>query len=156
MKGVKKSTLIISILIPIAVGSLSALLSKNGMNLYIETIKKPPLSPPAIVFPIVWTILYILMGIGSYIVYTSKSVYRKRALRWYAIQLFMNFCWSLIFFRIMRFLPAALWLAGLICATGIMMLYFYKVKPLAAYLQIPYILWCIFALYLNIGVFILN
>lgn len=156
MKNIKVSTLIIAILIPLAVGSISAYLSRGGMELYIETINKPPLSPPAAVFPVVWTILYILMGISSYMVYVEKSPFRERALKWYAIQLFINFFWSIIFFRIMKFLPAFVWLVALICAIGIMILYFLPVRRAAAYLQIPYLLWCIFAAYLNLGVWILN
>ena len=90
-----KSALIISILIPIAIGALSALIS-NNMEVY-QTLNKSPLSPPSITFPIVWTILFILMGISSYIIYMSNSKDKNTALKIYGIQLFFNFCWSIIF-----------------------------------------------------------
>ena len=96
MKIRNKSALIISILIPLAIGSISALLSGN-MSSY-SMLVKPALSPPGFVFPIVWTILYILMGISSYIVYSSNSPNKSKALLLYSVQLFFNFCWSIIFF----------------------------------------------------------
>ena len=96
MKIRNKSALIISILIPLAVGSMSALFSGNMLSYSI--LDKPAFSPPGFIFPIVWTILYILMGISSYIVYSSNSPNKPKALLIYGIQLFFNFCWSIIFF----------------------------------------------------------
>ncbi len=148
-----KSSLIISILIPIAVGTVSALLSGDISN---TAFNKPPLSPPSYIFPIVWTILYILMGISSYIVYYSDSKYKEKAIIIYAIQLFFNFFWSIIFFRFDKYLLAFIWLIILIVLIIIMIYQFYKIKPLAAYLQIPYLLWCLFAAYLSLMVFLLN
>ncbi len=150
-----KTNLIIAILIPLAVGAVSAYISRGGMEAY-KMVEQPPLSPPDIVFPIVWTILYTLMGISSYMIYTSDSGEKDNALKWYGIQLTLNFFWSIIFFRFMLFLPAFIWLVLLIIAIGIMIYKFYGIKPLAAYLNVPYILWCIFAAYLNLGVYILN
>lgn len=150
-----KTNLIIAILIPLAVGAVSAYLSRGGMEAY-AMVNQPPLSPPDIVFPIVWTILYTLMGISSYIIYTSDSPKKENALKWYGIQLALNFFWSIIFFRFMLFLPAFIWLLLLISAIAIMIYKFNKIKPVAAYLNIPYIIWCIFAAYLNFGVYILN
>lgn len=95
MKTKNISGLIIAILIPIAVGTLSALFSRN-MSLY-STINKPQISPPGFIFPIVWIILYILMGISSYLVYESNNPNKTNALKTYAIQLFFNFWWSIIF-----------------------------------------------------------
>ena len=154
MKIKNKSTLIIAILIPIAVGSLSALFSRN-MSLY-STINKPPLSPPSFIFPIVWIILYILMGISSYIVYESNSPEKAKALNTYALQLFFNFWWSIIFFRFSLYLFTFLWLLALIFLILIMIYQFYKIKPLSSYLQIPYLLWCLFAAYLNFMIYRLN
>ncbi len=150
-----KTNLIIAILIPLAVGAVSAYLSRQGMDSY-AALRQPPLSPPDTVFPIVWTILYILMGISSYMIYTSDSGKKDNALKWYGIQLTLNFFWSIIFFRFMLFLPAFIWLVLLIIAIGIMIFKFYEIKPAAAYMNIPYIIWCIFAAYLNFGVYILN
>ena len=155
MKKADIKKLAISILIPLLTGFISAFLSRRGMDLF-NTLNKPPLSPPSILFPIVWTILYTLMGISSYIVYNTPSSYRKKALIWYGIQLILNFFWSIIFFGFSKFLFAYIWLILLICAIIIMIYYFYKVKAISAYLQIPYLLWCIFAAYLNLSIYLLN
>lgn len=154
MKIKNKSTLIISILIPIAVGAVSAWLSGN-MDLF-DHINKPPLSPPPFIFPIVWTILYILMGISSYIIYEKDTQNSGKALRVYALQLIFNFFWSIIFFRFEAFLFAFIWLLILTLLVALMIYRFYKVSPVAAYLQIPYLLWCCFALYLNFMIYRLN
>ena len=144
MKIRDKSTLIISILIPLAVGTMSALFSGNMSSYSILT--QPAFSPPGFIFPVVWTILYILMGASSYIVYSSNSPNKSKALLLYCIQLFFNFCWSIIFFGLDLFLFAFIWLIALILI----------VNPLSAYLQIPYLIWCIFAAYLNFSIFLLN
>ena len=154
MKPQNRSSLIIAILIPLAVGSFSALISRN-MALY-STINKPAFSPPSIVFPIVWTILYVLMGISSYIIYSSDSADKTRALKIYALQLFFNFCWSILFFRYNLYLLSFLWLVILIVLICIMIKDFYKINPAAAYLQIPYLLWCIFAAFLNFSIYTMN
>ena len=154
MKIKDKNSLFIAILIPIAVGTLSSLLSGN-MQIY-SSINKPALSPPGILFPIVWTILYILMGISSYIIYESNDPKRGSALRTYALQLFFNFYWSIIFFRFNLFFTAFVCLLALIFLIIKMIRQFYQIKPTAAYLQIPYLLWCLFAAYLNFMVFRLN
>ena len=155
MKKLNLKTLAVSILIPLTVGFLSYFLSRGGMS-YYETLNKPPLNPPSFIFPIVWTVLYIFMGISSYIVYTSDSPFREKALSWYVIQLIFNFGWSIIFFGLSKLLFAYIWLLLLIAAIVVMIYYFYKVKPLSAYLQIPYLLWCIFAAYLNLSIYFLN
>lgn len=149
-----KSGLILSILIPLAAGSLSALLSGN-MSEYAG-LNKPALSPPSFVFPVVWTILYILMGISSYLIFQSQDPDRTKALKTYALQLFFNFGWSILFFGFSLYLPAFFWLAALIVLILIMIYQFYRINPLAAYLQIPYLLWCIFAAYLNFMIYRLN
>ena len=154
MKIRDKSALIISILIPLAVGTMSALFSGNMSSYSILT--QPAFSPPGFIFPVVWTILYILMGASSYIVYSSNSPNKSKALLLYCIQLFFNFCWSIIFFGLDLFLFAFIWLIALIFIIIIMIRQFYIVSPLAAYLQIPYLIWCIFAAYLNFSIFILN
>ena len=154
MKPQNRSSLIIAILIPLAVGSFSALISGN-MALY-STINKPAFRPPSIVFPIVWTILYVLMGISSYIIYSSDSADKTRALKIYALQLFFNFCWNILFFRYNLYLLSFLWLVILIVLICIMIKDFYKINPAAAYLQIPYLLWCIFAAFLNFSIYTMN
>lgn len=154
MKTQNKSPLIISILIPLAVGSLSSLLSGN-MSMY-STLNKSTLNPPSFIFPIVWTILYILMGISSYIVYSSNSPDTPKALKIYFLQLFFNFWWSIIFFGFGQYLLAFLWLIILIILIYVMIKEFYKISPAAAYLQIPYLLWCLLAAYLNFVIYIKN
>ena len=154
MKIKNKSTLIISILIPLAVGSLSSLLSGNVSG--YSSFNKPALSPPSFVFPIVWTILYILMGISAFIIYESHSPKKETALRLYRLQLFFNFFWSIIFFRWSLCLPAFFWLAVMILIIILMIKQFRQISPLAAFLQIPYLVWCLFAAYLNLMICILN
>ena len=154
MKIRDKSALIISILIPLTVGTMSALFSGN-MSSY-SILNKPAFSPPGFIFPVVWTILYILMGASSYIVYSSNSPNKPKALLIYGIQLFFNFCWSIIFFGLDLYLFAFIWLIALIFIIIIMIRQFLIVNPLSAYLQIPYLIWCIFAAYLNFSIFLLN
>lgn len=152
---IKFDKLWISILIPLAVGQISALLTRSPSAAY-EMLNKSSVSPPGAIFPIVWTILYILMGISCYLIITSGSEDTKNALIWYALQLALNFFWSLIFFNLEFYLFAFIWLLLLIIVIIIMILKFYKINPLAAYLQIPYLLWCIFAAYLNLSICLLN
>ena len=155
MKSKKLEALIIAILVPLAVGMISGLITKNSVNTYSQLIK-PSLSPPAIIFPIVWTILYILMGISSYLIYSSNSQLRAKALTIYVVQLIFNFFWSILFFGLNMYLFAFIWLIVLILLIIWMIIIFYRISPTAAYLQIPYLLWCLFAAYLNFMVYYLN
>lgn len=155
MKKIKnKSALIISILIPLTAGALSALFSGN-MAAY-SALNKPPFSPPSLVFPIVWTILYILMGVSSYIIFMSDSPDRSKALKIYGLQLFFNFCWSIIFFGLSWYLFAFLWLVVLIILIYSMIKQFFSINLSSAYLLMPYLLWCVFAAYLNLSIYLLN
>ena len=150
--------LIISVLIPLAVGGLSALLTSGSMQDFAD-INKPPLSPPAWLFPVVWTILYVLMGIGAALVYNRKDFKpeeTRNALIIYAVNLALNFFWSIIFFNLEAYLFAFIWLVALWIVIIAMIISFRKVSPVAAYLQIPYLLWVTFAGYLNLAIFILN
>lgn len=152
---IRLKPLVISILIPIAVGLLAGFLTKGSMKQY-QSLLKPPLSPPGIVFPIVWTVLFVLMGISSYLVYQSDSPIKKPALSVYAIQLFFNFMWSILFFSFQLWLFAFLWLLAMWLLIIIMIVLFYQANHIAAYLQIPYLLWVSFAAYLNYAIYILN
>lgn len=154
MKLKNKNALIISILIPIAVGMLSALFSGNTTA--YSTLNKPALSPPSIIFPIVWTILYILMGISSYLIYTSDDPDRYKALKTYGLQLFFNFFWSIIFFGFSQYFLALIWLIGMIAIIIAMIVQFSKISRPAALLLIPYLLWCMFAAYLNLMIVMMN
>lgn len=145
------------ILLAEAVGALAGWLTRDGVRIFTETIEQPPLSPPPIVFPIVWAILYALMGIGAARVSrTELSRERSCGLRLFGLQLGMNFLWSLLFFNAQAFGFAFLWLILLWAAILWMGLVFYKSDPAAAWLQLPYLLWVSFALYLNFGVWRLN
>lgn len=145
------------ILITEAVGALSGFLSRSGMELYSNAVAQPPLSPPPIVFPIVWGILYALLGIGAARIYLAEpSKQRSLGLNLYAVQLVINFFWSLIFFNAQAYGFAFFWLLLLWVLVLWMILTFHKVDPLAAWLQIPYLLWLTFAAYLNAGVWYLN
>lgn len=139
------------------VGALSGWLSRKGTILFSQTAAQPPLSPPAIVFPIVWSILYALMGISAAGIWLSHpSQDRSTGLNLFITQLVVNFFWSLIFFNAQAYGFAFLWLLLLWALVFTMILIFRKVDPLAAYLQIPYLLWLTFAAYLNLGVWFLN
>lgn len=145
------------ILATVAVGALSGILSRSGMQDFEDTVIQPPLSPPMILFPIVWTVLYTLMGIGAARVYLSGAELGKnRCLNLYVVQLVVNFFWSLIFFNAAAYGFALLWLLLLIGLVVWMTLCFWTVDRLAAFLQIPYILWLLFAAYLNYGIWQLN
>ncbi len=148
--------LIICILIPLAVGGVSALLTRGSMATF-ESVAKPPLSPPSWLFPVVWTVLYVLMGVASYIVLTSNMPARSRtALRVYGIQLFFNFFWSIIFFNLENYLLAFVWLVILWLLILLTTFLFYGIDKRAGYLMIPYIVWVTFAGYLNFGIYLLN
>ena len=149
---------IISIAIALGVGALSAFFTRNSMDIYSE-VATPPLSPPAILFPLVWTLLYILMGISAAMIYTSRfsSVpQRKRALYTYAASLVVNFFWSIIFFNMRAFAFAFIWLLLLLYLIIKTIIEYKDIEPTAAYLQIPYALWVAFAGYLNFCIWYLN
>ena len=140
-----------------AVGALSGFLSREGTKVFSETVTQPPLSPPMILFPIVWGILYALMGISAARISLSPpSRERNRGLNLFIAQLVVNFFWSLIFFNAQAFGFAFLWLLLLWVLVLWMILTFRKIDPLAAWLQVPYLLWLTFAAYLNLGVWYLN
>lgn len=150
-----------SICIPLAVGGVSAALTADAMAQFGE-MNQPPLSPPGWLFPVAWAVLYVLMGIACYLLYMAepeKPQQKKNrfiALCLYAGQLFFNFCWSPIFFKLGWYYIALIWLLamwGLILA---LMIFAGKVTKTAAFLLIPYLCWTTFAGYLNAGVAVLN
>lgn len=145
------------ILLAEAVGALSGWLTRAAAENYQATILKPPLSPPGWVFPVVWTILFALMGIGAARVSLSgPSPKRSLGLNLFIVQLVVNFFWSPIFFNLQAFGFAFFWLLLLWILVLSMTLTFRETDLLAAKLQIPYILWLTFAAYLNLGVWYLN
>ena len=139
------------------VGVLAGLISRNGMQVYMTMAEKPPLTPPAIVFPIVWTILYALMGIGAARVYLApESAERNRGITVFIAQLIVNFFWPLFFFNLQAYGFAFFWLILLWILVFYMIFIFYKTDKLAAWLQVPYLIWLTFAAYLNLGIWLLN
>ena len=140
-----------------AVGALSGWLTRGGAEHYQRLILKPPLSPPAPVFPAVWAALFALMGAGAARIWLAPAgPARTRALGLFGVQLAFNFCWSLIFFNAGAYGFALLWLAALWGLILGMLLAFRKVDRPAAWMQLPYLLWVSFAAYLNFGVWALN
>lgn len=132
-----------------AIGLLAGFLTKSGVDKY-EAIMKPALTPPAIVFPIVWTILFALMGIGAARIWLAPpSQARSRSLLLFAAQLLVNFFWSIFFFNFQAYLFSFFWLLLLWVLILLMILSYRKVDKLAAWLQVPYLLWVTFAGYLN-------
>ena len=157
MKKTTWKPYVLWILLAEAVGALSGWLTREGTQLFSETVAKPPLTPPSLVFPIVWGILYTLMGIGAARVsLTEPSEDRSRGLNLFVAQLIVNFFWSLIFFNAQAYGFAFFWLLLLWGLVLWMTLTFRKVDTIAAWLQVPYLLWLTFAAYLNFGVWRLN
>lgn len=154
---IKWKPLIISILISLSVGGLSAFFTRSSMDIYSK-YNRPVLSPPGTVFPIVWTILFILMGISAYLVFISSvdEKIKSNALFLYGLQLIINFFWSIIFFNLEMLLFAFLWIILLWIVVFLMIISFWKINKLASYLQIPYLMWITFASYLNLGIYVLN
>ncbi len=154
---IKWKLLIPAVLLPLAVGGLAALLTGSAMDNYSQ-VTRPPLSPPGWLFPLAWSLLYILMGISSYIVATSSvsGERRERALCVYALQLAVNFAWPIIFFKLSAYGAAFSWLLLLVVLVLITILLFWHISKTAGKLLLPYLLWLLFALYLNLGVWLLN
>lgn len=157
MKLQKSKPYILWILFAEAVGALAALLIRDGIAYYGEYVTKPPLTPPAAVFPIVWSVLYALMGIGAARISSADghAEQKKGLLLWFA-QLTFNFFWSILFFVFGSYGFAFLWLLALWTLILLMLLAFRRIDRPAALLQLPYLLWVSFAGYLNLGVALLN
>lgn len=144
---------IIYSLLPIIGGAIVGLITSGYMD--YNDIVKPPLSPPGIVFPIVWTILYILMGI-SYFIATKDNNDSKELDQIYLLQLLVNFLWPIIFFVLKMYFTAFLWIILLIILVIVMIKELLKENKVSSYLQIPYLIWLLFATYLNLGITLLN
>lgn len=140
------------ILAALAAGGLSALLTKNGMEQF-AMLEQPIFSPPGWIFPVVWTVLYILMGISAAMVSLAGG---KDQLRIFWVQLAVNFFWSIFFFGQQWYFFSFVWLVLLFVLVAIMILQFWKISPKAAALQLPYLCWLAFAGYLNLGIALLN
>ena len=154
---IRWKTLIFNLAVPLITGAVSGFLTRSAMQQYGQ-LKQPPLSPPSAVFPVVWTTLFLLMGISAYLVTMKRSDGLKSfdlpAVYW--IQLIVNFIWPLIFFNLAIYGIALAWLILLIILVIYMIFQFHDITPAAGWLQVPYLLWLIFAGYLNAGIWLLN
>lgn len=148
---------LISVAVPLAVGGLSGWLTRDGMEAF-QTLRQPALSPPAWLFPIVWTILFALMGVAYYLVASSSASEREKgeAKTVYAIQLAVNFLWPVFFFNLEWFLFSFFWLLLLWALVLTLFLRFYRISKPAGWMILPYLIWLTFAAYLNFGVYLLN
>lgn len=151
---IKWKTLILCLAIPLAVGGVSAFLTQNSMALF-ASLNKPALSPPGWLFPIVWTILYVLMGIASYLVFQTEKE-KASAFYAYGIQLAFLFFWPVLFFQLEMYLFAFFWLVVLWLCILLTTLLFYQISRPAGILMLPYLLWVTFAGYLNLSIALLN
>ena len=155
MKKKKAGTYAGFILLSLAVGGAASFIAQKGMPAY-DQMAKPWFAPPDLLFPIIWTLLYILMGIGMARVWLTKSPVRKGALTVFLVQLAMNFLWTVWFFGLQKYLLAFLWLVALVFAVAEMCRRFSLAEKLAGRLQLPYVVWTIFAAALNLAVWLLN
>lgn len=142
-----------SILIPVIIGGIVGIITSKSID--YNSLQKPVLAPPSILFSIVWSILYVLMGI-SYAILETKSLIDSKSKKIYYLQLFVNALWSFIFFTFKLRLFALIWIILLDILVIYMIINFYKKNKLAGLLQIPYLIWILFATYLNFAIYLLN
>ena len=154
---INKQLLFICIAIPLIVGVAASILTQNGMELF-AFLNRPPLSPPGWLFPMVWTILYVLMGISLYLILESGEDKKQvdDAIRIFGYQLAVNFLWPTFFFNFGWYFFSLLWLVLLWALVLVMIIRFKNISKLAAYMNIPYLVWLTFAGYLNFGIWLLN
>lgn len=154
---IKPKKLVVCLAVPLAVGGLAAALSMSGTQAF-AALEKPLLTPPAWVFPVVWTALYLMMGLASYLVSEANRPKDEisAALTVYACQLALNFFWPILFFRFALYLFAFFWLIALWLAVLATFAFFHKLSSRAGGLILPYLLWVTFAGYLNLGIYLLN
>lgn len=157
MKKSNITKLIISILIPLALGAIAGRFTAQAVPEWYASLSRPSFNPPIWIFGPVWTVLYILLGISLYLIWRQNpDKERNNALRIFSLQMFLNFIWSFVFFYFNYIGLALIIIIGLWLSIVFMLISFYKLKPLATYINIPYLLWVTFASVLNAGYFILN
>ena len=144
---------ILYISLPIILGTIIGIITQNSSN--FDSLIKPPLTPPPIIFIIVWSILYILIGI-SYFLFKKNSYNDKLETLIYYLQLFVNLTWSILFFTLKQRFISIIWLLILIILIYLLISLFKQKNKTSSILLIPYLIWCIFATYLNIGIYLLN
>lgn len=148
-----KKLLIITV-ITFIVGTFFSFFTMNSMDTFKDLSK--PINVPGVLFPIVWSILYLLMSISCYLIVQSNDKDKKEGIILYAIQLVINSLWTLIFFGFGAYLLSFIWIIILLIVVIIMLAKFYNINKIAMYINIPYVLWLLFAAYLNLGIYLLN
>lgn len=146
--------LIIITVITFIVGTFFSFFTMNSMDTFKDLSK--PINVPGVLFPIVWSILYLLMSISCYLIVQSNDKDKKEGIILYAIQLVINSLWTLIFFGLGAYLLSFIWIIILLIVVIIMLAKFYNINKIAMYINIPYVLWLLFAAYLNLGIYLLN
>ena len=154
--SVRTKSLIKNLAIPLLMGALAGFLTSGDVKEFMATAKQPFFAPPGWIFPVVWTILYALMGFAAYVIENTSSPRKSRALTLYYIQLFFNFVWSFIFFSANNYLFAFVWIIILWVLIIATILEFKMIKSRAAYILIPYLIWVTFAAVLNFSIYLLN
>lgn len=145
-----------NVAIPVIVGALAGFLTKNDVTEFMETANKPFFMPPGWLFPVAWTILYVLMGVAAYYIDISKAIDKDKALLVYYAQLFFNFVWSFIFFTAGKYLFAFVWIVVLWLLILLTIIKFKKIDTRTVLLLAPYLVWVTFAAILNLSIYILN
>ncbi len=155
IKTVNLRKLILCLLLPLFVGLIAQLFTQNSRELYLS-FQKPPLSPPAIVFPFVWTCLYILIGLASYFIEEAGVCDKKRPRQLYAATLVLNLLWPIVFFTLKWYVFSSIIIISMVIVAAITIYFFYNCDKNAAFIFLPYLIWILYATYLNIGVAVLN
>ena len=156
MKKEKLTSLLIFVIGTELVGALSGLLSGGNFSEFYRTLEKPPFAPPGWLFPVMWAILYALMGISAFQIYEASDSHKSKALLLYFIQLAVNFSWSIVFFRFKSLLGAVVVIVLLLILVIWMIKQFGNIRKSAGLLNIPYLLWTAFATYLTVGIYLKN
>jgi len=156
MKKEKLTSLLIFVIGTELVGAMSGLLSGGNFSEFYRTLEKPPLAPPGWLFPVMWAILYALMGISAFQIYEASDSRKSKALLLYFIQLAVNFSWSIVFFRFKSLLGAVVVIVLLLILVIWMIKQFGNIRKSAGLLNIPYLLWTAFATYLTVGIYLKN
>ena len=154
-KQINTKQLLLQIAIPLLTGALSGFLTSNNISIY-STLNTPSFSPPGFLFPIVWTILYLLMGISSYLIIATDSLNKTYALSIYGIQLFLNFLWSIVFFNLQNYTGAFIILMILWFLILLMIINYWQINAVAGILLLPYLIWVTFAGILNLYIVLFN
>jgi translocator protein len=157
MKTSQIIKLVVSLLLPLIVGSIAGIFTANAIPEWYASLNRPWFNPPNWVFGPVWTTLYLILGISFFLIWKlDAGKDRNQAIIVFMVQLFLNFCWSFFFFYFKMIGIALIDIVALWIMIVIMLSRFYKLKPVSAYINIPYLLWVTFATVLNAAYFFLN